>query len=51
VRDKIMVPVGTTETTAKQLALCSPKVQVFTTGKVLVQAIYVPDKLINFVMQ
>ena len=51
VRDKIMVPVGMNETTAKQLALCSPKVQVFTTGKVLVQAIYVPDKLINFVMQ
>ena len=51
VRDKLMVPSSVTETEAKNLALGSPKVQIFTDGKKLVQAIYVPRKLVSLVVE
>ncbi|MCL2281452.1 MAG: leucine--tRNA ligase [Dehalococcoidia bacterium] len=51
VRDKLMVPVNVTEAEAKKLALGSPKVQVFTTDKALLQVIYVPGKLVNLVVK
>jgi len=51
VRDKLMVPSNVTEAEAKNLALNSPKVQIFTDGKVLAQAIYVPGKLVSIVVK
>ena len=51
VRDKIMVAAGLSEDEARKLALESPKVQAHTTGKTVVQVIYVPGRLVNIVVK
>jgi leucyl-tRNA synthetase len=51
VRDKLMVSAGIIEDQARKLALESPKVQVFTTGKAVTQVIYVPGRLVNVVVK
>jgi leucyl-tRNA synthetase len=50
-RDKFSVPVSITEEEAKKLAFESPKVKLHIDGKQLVNAIYVPRKLINLVVR
>ena len=49
VRDKIDVPADIAEDAAKELALASEKVAVFTDGKVVAKVIYVPGRLVNIV--
>lgn len=51
VRDRIQAPVDIDESAAQQLALSSPKVQVFTEGKTINKAIYVPGRLVNVVVR
>jgi leucyl-tRNA synthetase len=50
-RDRFAVPVSITEEEAKKLAFESPKVKSFLEGKQLVNAIYVPGKLVNLVVR
>lgn len=50
-RDRINVPVSITEEEAKQLARDSEKVRTHTTGKQIVNVIYVPGKLVNVVVK
>ncbi len=50
VRDKIEAPAGLSEEKAKELALSSRKVQGWLEGKRVERVIFVPDKLINFVI-
>jgi leucyl-tRNA synthetase len=50
-RDRFSVPVSITEEEAKKLAFESPKVKVHIEGKQLINAIYVPRKLINLVVR
>ncbi len=51
VRDKILVPVGISEGYAKKLALKSPRVWKYLEGRKSVKVIYVPEKLVNFVVK
>ena len=48
-RDRLEVPVSTTEDAAKEAALSSRGVAVHTEGKQVVRVIYVPGKLVNVV--
>jgi len=50
-RDRITVPVSITEAQAKKLAQESEKVLPHTTGKQIVNIIYVPGKLVNIVVK
>jgi leucyl-tRNA synthetase len=50
-RDRFSVPVSITEEEAKKLAFESPKVKPHIDGKQLVNAIYVPRKLVNLVVR
>jgi leucyl-tRNA synthetase len=50
-RDRIPVPVSITEEEAKNLAFESPKVKPHIEGKKIVNAIYVPRKLVNLVVR
>jgi leucyl-tRNA synthetase len=50
-RDRFPVPVSISEDTAKKLALESPKVKPHLEGKQIVNAIYVPGKLVNLVVR
>jgi leucyl-tRNA synthetase len=50
-RDRIMVPVSITEDQARQLALESKRAKVFLEGKEIVNAIYVPRRLVNLVVR
>ena len=50
VRDRIEVPVDIDEATAQEVALASAKVRVYTDGKTLNKAIYVPGRLVNVVV-
>lgn len=50
-RDRFAVPVSITEEEAKKLAFESPKVKPHLEGKQLVNAIYVPGKLVNLVVR
>ena len=49
VRDKIFVASDVTEDEAKETALESEKVKVFTEGKEIKKIIFVPEKLLNIV--
>jgi leucyl-tRNA synthetase len=49
-RDRIVVPVSTTEVEAKQIAAESTRVQPHLEGKEVVKEIYVPGRLVNFVV-
>ena len=48
-RDRIEVPVGIEEDTAKETALSSPKIQPHIEGKDVSKVIYVPGRLVNIV--
>ena len=48
-RDRIEVPVGIEEDTAKETALTSPKIQPHIQGKNVSKVIYVPGRLVNIV--
>lgn len=48
-RDRIEVPVGIEEDTAKETALSSPKIQPHIQGKEVSKVIYVPGRLVNIV--
>ena len=50
VRDKIEVEAGISEQEAKDLVLTSPNIQKFLQGREIKKTIFVPDKLINFVI-
>jgi leucyl-tRNA synthetase len=50
VRDRIQVPAGISSGQAQELALASPKVQSYTQGKAVRQAVYVPGRLVNVVV-
>ncbi len=50
VRGVIEVAVDATEAEAKALALADPKVQAFTNGKQVRKCIYVPGRILNFVV-
>jgi leucyl-tRNA synthetase len=50
-RDRFAVPVSISEDEAKKLAFESPKVKPHLVGKQLVNAIYVPGKLVNLVVR
>jgi leucyl-tRNA synthetase len=51
VRDRVLVPVDIEEAAAQEVALASPKVQIYTQGKSVIKAIYVPGKLVNVVVR
>jgi leucyl-tRNA synthetase len=50
-RDRITVPVSVTEAEARELARGSKKVQLHLQGKVVLKEIYVPGRLVNFVVK
>lgn len=50
-RSRVNVATGETEDAVKQLALRDEKIQSFIIGKEIVKAIYVKDKLLNFVVR
>ena len=50
-RDRITVPASITEAEAKQLAAESSRVQPYLEGKENIRTIYVPGKLVNFVVK
>ena len=49
-RDRVVVPASTTEVEAKQIAAESTRVQPHLEGKEVVKEIYVPGRLVNFVV-
>jgi leucyl-tRNA synthetase len=49
VRDRLTVPVGTSEATALELALASERVRAMLDGRQPSKVVYVPDRLINLV--
>lgn len=51
IRDKIIAPASTTEVEAVQMAAGSPRVKPYLEGKEIVKSIYVPLKLVNFVVK
>jgi len=50
-RDRITVPVSITETEAKQKALDSQRIKPYLEDKELINTIYVPGRLVNFVVR
>jgi leucyl-tRNA synthetase len=50
-RDKVIVPVSISEDEAKKKASEQPKAQAHLKGRVVVKVIYVPGKLVNFVVK
>jgi leucyl-tRNA synthetase len=51
VRERLMVAIDVTEDEVKETALESEKVKVFTDGKEIKKIIFVPEKLINIVVE
>ena len=51
VRDKVTVPVFITEADAREIATSQPRVQAHLEGKEIAKVIYVPQRLINIVLQ
>jgi len=51
VRERLSVPVGLSAKDAQELALGSPKVQRHIAGKNVVKIVYVPDRLVNIVVE
>ena len=49
-RGRVIVPASTTEVEAKQIAAESTRVQPHLKGKEVVKEIYVPGRLVNFVV-
>ncbi len=50
-RDRIIVPVSITEEEAAKLALESERAKVYLEGKQLLKTVYVPGRLVNFVVR
>ena len=50
-RDRIIVPASTTEAEARQVAAESTRVQSYLEGKEIIKVIYVPARLVNFVVR
>ena len=50
-KSKIKLPAGTDETSAIEAALKDEKIAEFTEGKQIVKKIFVPGKIINFVVR
>jgi leucyl-tRNA synthetase len=50
-RDKISVPASISEEEAKETATVQPKTQTYLEGREVVKVIYVPGKLVNFVVK
>ncbi len=50
-RDRLTAPASITEAEAKEKALASPRVKAYLEGKKLVNAIYVPGRLVNLVVK
>jgi leucyl-tRNA synthetase len=51
VRERLAVPASITEDEAKEKALASPRVKAYLEGKKLVNAVYVPGRLVNLVVR
>ncbi len=51
VRDRIMVPASITENEARQLVMERPRVKAYLAGKEIINTIYVPGRLVNFVVE
>jgi len=49
-RDRIIVPASITEAEARQLAVERQRVKAYLEGKKVLKTIYVPGRLINFVV-
>ncbi len=50
-RDRIIVPASITETEARQLAVERQRVKAYLAGKKVLKRIYVPGRLVNFVVE
>jgi leucyl-tRNA synthetase len=50
-RAKVIVPRGADHPAAQQIALSDPRVAELISGKQIVKAVYVPDRLLNFVVK
>lgn len=50
-RDRITIPASTTEAEARQIAAGSARVQPHLAGKEIIKEIYVPGRLVNFVVK
>jgi leucyl-tRNA synthetase len=50
-RARLTVPVSITEAEARKLALASQRVKAHTEGKKLLKTVYVPGRLVNFVVK
>ena len=51
IRDKVAVPASISEDEAREMAAQQPKARAYLAGKDVVKAIYVPGKLVNFVVK
>ena len=51
IRDKVAVPASISEDEAKEMAAQQPKACTYLEGKDIIKAIYVPGKLVNFVVK
>jgi leucyl-tRNA synthetase len=51
IRDKVAVPASISEDEAKKTAAAQPKAKAYLKGKEMVKVIYVPGKLVNFVIK
>jgi leucyl-tRNA synthetase len=51
IRDKVVVPVSISEDEAKEMAAQQPKARIYLEGKDIVKVVYVPGKLVNFVVR
>ncbi len=49
-RDRLLVPVTVNEQEVKQMAMLQPKVEAYLANKKIVKVVYVPGRLINFVV-
>ena len=50
-RDRVVVPVSITEDEAKQLAVERQRVKAYLEGVEVIKIIYVPGRLVNFVVK
>ncbi len=50
-RDRIIVPASITEAEARQLAVERQRVKAYLEGKKVLKRIYVPGRLVNFVVE
>ncbi len=51
IRDRVQVPASISEDTAKEIAAEQPKTRTYLEGREVVKVVYVPGKLVNFVVR